>query len=197
MWLCKKNFFSFLYSKLCPHSDSGLGTGTNFSVTCWADHFWPSPGSCSRSLGWQGTLAMEEDSQNRTWALWPPGGTSTHSRLPSRGWGTPGGLRVFVLWTHLRASLNPQHLPDQDSEEPFLFGWKNSTGFCIVIAWVELFTYSFILWSELYSVPLLFQEGTREYKEGITLSSGTLSLMKKTDGVLMRKRVLSTDCVLF
>ena len=134
---------------------------------------------------------------NRTWAPWPPGGTSTHSWLPSRGWGTPGGLRVFVLWTRLRASLNSQHLRGQDSEEPFLFGWNNFTGFCIVISWVELVTYSFILWSELYSVPFLLQEGTREYKEGITLSSGTLSLMKKTDGVLIRKYVLSTDCMLF
>lgn len=31
--LKKKIFFSFLYSKLCPRSHSGLGTGTNFSVT--------------------------------------------------------------------------------------------------------------------------------------------------------------------
>lgn len=46
----KKIFFSFLYSKLCPRSHSGLGTGTNFSVTA-GQTVWPSPGS-SCSLLW-------------------------------------------------------------------------------------------------------------------------------------------------
>ena len=52
--------------------------------------------------------------------------------LPSKGWGKPRGLGVFALCTCLRAYLNPQHLPDQESKKWFLFGWKDPLGFVLL-----------------------------------------------------------------